>query len=69
MPRKTDKTAMSILMTKDEISAVNELARSAGFKITADYIRSLISRDAEVRGKSIQFDVDRGGNRREKTGE
>ena len=63
-----DYVILGINVSVDERERVHEIARSRGYKITSDYIRALIEADAQVHGDNFKFDIDRGGNRREKGG-
>jgi hypothetical protein len=66
MPRKTDSAQLVIhLASESERELVHKQAKKRGYKITADYLRDLISRDMTEAGDPHKFDVDRGGNRRE----
>lgn len=63
MARKEGRRNLSIPMTDGDIKRVHEIARSRGFKITADYVRTLIMLDAQQHGEKIDFEVNRGGYR------
>lgn len=65
MPRKEGTKHLQIYMAQEALDAVNEHARSKGYKITSEYLRDLIQKDIEADGKSIDFGIDRGGWRGE----
>ncbi len=55
-----------INLSDAEREHVHTLARNRGFKITSDYLRSLIEADAKAQGDGFKFEVNRGGYRRER---
>lgn len=61
MSKKTTMIAVSVY--DHERESVNEMARRRGFKITSDYLRSLIEADAKAHGEEFHFEVNRGGYR------
>lgn len=50
-------------MSANEREQIHDLARKHGFKITSDYVRSLIEADAKAVGGNFKFEVNRGGFR------
>lgn len=63
MPRKNGNRGLNVTLPPDQLQQVHSLARLRGFKITSDYIRSLIETDARLAGVALMLPVDRGGYR------
>lgn len=64
MPRKEGMKPIHILVQDEQRQKINAFAAKRGFKMTSDYIRSLIQKDMRDLGEDIELnDVDRGGYR------
>lgn len=63
MPRKADASSITLLISSENREKINAFAASQGFKITADYLRSVIEADMKAKGAEIDLSVDRGGYR------
>lgn len=63
MPRKPSMTSITLLLSFEHREKLNAFAESQGFKITADYLRSLIEADMRSKGVEIDLSPDRGGYR------
>jgi hypothetical protein len=64
MSPSPDKKGFEVPMTKSEVAIVDELATQRGFKSRAQYIRSLIEKDAQELGVEVRFEHNWGGNRK-----
>lgn len=53
--------SMRIVMTADELAALDSVARLRGFRTRAAYIRSLIEQDARKAGVDLEFSTTWGG--------
>ena len=63
MPRKADASSITLLISSENREKINAFAASQGFKVTADYLRSLIESDMKAKGVDINLSPDRGGYR------
>jgi hypothetical protein len=63
MPRKEGTSSITLLLSPENRERINAFAEEQGFKITADYLRSLIEADMRSKGVDINLSPDRGGYR------
>lgn len=63
MPRKDGMKPIHILVSGEQRDQIAAFADKQGFKVTSDYIRSLIQKDMKDNGEAIDLSVDRGGHR------
>lgn len=63
MPKKASTTAIALLMSFENRDRINAFAEQQGYKVTSDYIRSLIETDMRSKGAEIDLSPDRGGYR------
>lgn len=61
MPKNYATIVLNV--SPDERDQIHDLAHKRGYKITSDYVRSLIEADAKAAGDNLKFDVNRGGFR------
>jgi hypothetical protein len=57
MPQGENTVRLVIYMSREAAGRVNDVAKSRGFKSTADYVRDTIASDFQAHGDDLDFDL------------